>query len=105
MVATGGRLAYPVAVGAIAAGHEIALADALPLYLNALAANLVSVAVRLVPLGQSEGLRVLADLETLIVETADRAAPATLDDIGSATMQSDIASMKHEIQYSRVFRT
>jgi len=105
LVATGGRLAYPLAVAAVAAGHGIALADALPVYLNALAANLVSVAVRLVPLGQSEGLRVLAGLETMIVETAERAARATLEDIGSATIQSDIASMKHETQYSRVFRT
>ncbi len=105
LVATGGKLAYPVAVGAVAAGHGIAIADALPLYLNALAANLVSVAVRLVPLGQSEGLRVLAGLETTVIETSERALGATLDDIGSATVQSDIASMKHETQYSRVFRT
>jgi urease accessory protein len=105
LVATGGKLAYPVAVGAVAADHRIQLGDALPIYLNALAANLVSVAVRLVPLGQSEGLRVLAGLENLIIETAERAADATLDDIGSATVQSDIAAMKHETQYSRVFRT
>ena len=103
--ASGGRLAYPVAVGVVAADRAIPLGDALPVYLNALAANLVSVAVRLVPLGQSEGLRVLAGLEPLIVATAERASKATLDDIGSATVQSDIASMKHETQYSRVFRT
>jgi urease accessory protein len=105
LVATSGRLAYPVSVGTIAAGQGIALADALPVYLNALAANLVSVAVRLIPLGQSEGLRVLAGLENLIVATGEHAAGATIDDIGSATIQSDIASMKHETQYSRVFRT
>lgn len=105
LIATGGRLAYPVAVGAVSAGHAISLADAMPIYLNALAANLVSVAVRLVPLGQSEGLRVLAGLETLVVETAKRASGTTPEDIGSATIQSDIASMKHETQYSRVFRT
>ena len=105
LVATGGRLAYPVAVGAVAAGHGIALADALPVYLNALAANLVSVSVRLVPLGQSEGLRVIAGMERLIIETAGRASVTTIDDVGSATIQSDIASMRHEVQYSRVFRT
>jgi urease accessory protein len=105
MVATGGRLAYPVAVGAAVAAHRISLTDALPVCLNALAANLVSVAVRLVPLGQSEGLRVLAGLEALIADTADRASRATLDNLGSATVLSDISSMKHETQYSRVFRT
>jgi urease accessory protein len=105
LVATGGRLAYPVAVGSVSAGQDISLTEALPIYLNALAANLISVAVRLVPLGQSDGLRVLAGLEALVVETAERALGATLENIGSATIQSDIASMKHETQYSRVFRT
>jgi urease accessory protein len=103
--ATGGKLAYPVAVGAASAVHAISLEDALPVYLNALAANLVSVAVRLVPLGQSEGLRVIAGLEPVVLATSERAAQASIDDIGSATIRSDIASMKHETQYSRVFRT
>ena len=104
-VVTGGKIAYPVAVGAVSAANAISLDDALPVYLNALAANLVSVAVRLVPLGQSEGLRIVAGIEPLLLATAARAAQASLDDIGSATFSSDIASMKHETQYSRVFRT
>jgi urease accessory protein len=104
-VATCGRVAYPVAVGAVAAIHAIPLEDALPVYLNALAANLVSVAVRLVPLGQSEGLRVIAKMEPVVLAISERAARATIDDVGSTTIRSDIASMKHETQYSRVFRT
>ena len=104
-VATGGKVAYPVAVGVATAVHAIPLEDALPVYLNTLAANLVSVAVRLVPLGQSEGLRVIARIEPVVLATAERAARATIGDIGSATIRSDIASMKHETQYSRVFRT
>ncbi len=101
---TGGA-AYPVAVGAAAAAHDIALEAALPAYLNAFVANLVSVGVRLVPLGQSAGLNVLASLHPLIVTTARRAEKSTLDDLGSATIRADIASMRHETQYSRVFRT
>ncbi len=96
---------YPVAVGAVAAAHDIGLQAALPAYLNAFVANLVSVGVRLVPLGQSAGLQVLASLHALIADTARRAEDSTLDHLGSATVLADIASMRHETQYSRVFRT
>ena len=79
--------------------------SALPAYLNAFAANLVSVGVRLMPIGQNAGLQILAALHPLIAATAQRAEDSTLDDLGSATILSDIASMRHEEQYSRVFRT
>ena len=79
--------------------------SALPAYLNAFVANLVSVGVRLIPIGQNAGLGILAALHPLIVATARRAENSTLDDLGSATILSDIASMRHEAQYSRVFRT
>jgi urease accessory protein len=97
--------AYPVAVGAFAAAHDVALEAALPAYLNAFVANLVSVGVRLVPLGQSAGLQILASQHPLIATTAHRAEACSLDDLGSAAVLSDIASMRHETQYSRVFRT
>ena len=100
-----GRAPYPVAVGAVAAGHDIALDAALPAYLNAFMASLVSAAVRLVPLGQSDGLRVLAALEPLVLGTAARAMAASLDEIGTAVLLSDIAAMKHETQYTRLFRS
>lgn len=98
-------VAYPVAVGAVAADHGIALASALPAYLNAFAANLISVGVRLIPIGQTAGLGVLSALHPLIAATARRAEKSSLEDLGSATILSDIASMRHETQYSRVFRT
>ena len=100
-----GGAAYPVAVAAVAAGHDIALETALPAWLNAFAASLVSVGVRLVPLGQSAGLQVLAELHPLIATVAERASRSTLDDLGAATILSDIAAMRHEEQFSRVFRT
>jgi urease accessory protein len=96
---------YPVAVAAVAAANQIDLQASLTAYLNAFTANLVSVGVRLVPLGQSAGLQLLARLHPLIVTTAERAMRSTLDDLGSATILSDIASMRHETQYSRIFRT
>lgn len=96
---------YSVAVAAVAADHGIAIESALPAYLNAFIANLISVGVRLIPIGQNAGLSVLAALHPKIATIAERALRSTLDDLGSATILSDIASMRHEEQYSRVFRT
>jgi urease accessory protein len=61
--------------------------------------------VRLVPLGQSAGLRVLAALESTLLATATEAAHATLDDLGGCAFRSDIAAMRHETQYTRLFRS
>lgn len=101
----GTDLAYPVAIGVAAAARGLPLTLTLPLFLNSFAATLISVAVRLVPLGQTAGLRVLASLQPAILATAERAEAGTLDDLGSATMMSDIASMRHETLYSRIFRS
>ena len=98
-------MAYPVAVAVACAGHGIALDQALSAYLHAIAANQISAGVRLIPLGQTDGLRVLAALEPTIAATAERALATPLDDIGSATLRADIASMKHETQYTRLFRS
>ncbi len=100
-----GPLAYPVVVGAAAASHAIALEPALLAFLQAVAANLVSAGVRLVPLGQTDGQRVLATLEPVISETAKRSLACSLDDVGSAAFRSDIATMRHETQYTRLFRS
>ena len=61
--------------------------------------------MRLVPLGQSDGQRVLAALEPVVAAAAQRALATSLDDVGSATFRADIASMKHETQYTRLFRS
>lgn len=98
-------VAYPVAVGSAAARHGVALADTLIAYLHAFASNLVQACVRLVPLGQRDGIATLAVLEPVILRTAQRAATSTLDDLGSCTIRADILSMNHETQYSRVFRS
>jgi urease accessory protein len=100
-----GAVALPIAVGVAGAGHDIALAPTLCAFLHAFAANLVSSGVRLVPLGQTDGQRVLATLEPVVKATAERALVAALDDIGGATFRADIASMRHETQYTRLFRS
>lgn len=97
------RTAYPVAFGT--AARELPLAPVLVAYLQAFAQMLVSAAVRLVPLGQSDGLFVLAALEPTVAAIAAEAAAASLEDLGGACFLSDLASMRHETQYTRLFRT
>jgi urease accessory protein len=100
-----GPVAYPVAVGTACAGHGIAVDTALPAFLHAVAANWISAGVRLIPLGQTDGQRVLAAMEDVIAGTAARALNASLDDIGGAALRADIGSMRHETQYTRLFRS
>jgi urease accessory protein len=99
------ELAYPIAAGVACRDIGIEKLPALLAFLQGFANALVSVAVRLLPLGQTAGLEVIRDLMPIIAATAERAASATLDDLGSITILSDIAAMKHETQLSRVFRT
>ena len=100
-----GPLVFPVVVGVAAAGHGVLLDAALSAYLQALAANWISAAVRLIPLGQTDGQREIAALEPAVAATAKRALAAALDQAGSAAFRADIASMRHETQYTRLFRS
>jgi len=100
-----GPIALPIAVGVASAGHGVPLAPALHAYLHALAANLISAGVRLIPLGQTDGQRVLAALEPVVAATAERAVATALDEIGGASFRADLASMRHETQYTRLFRS
>ena len=103
--ALGAEISYPVAVAIAAQGHGIDKEQALHAYLHGFAANLVSAGVRLIPLGQSAGQRILAHLEAAISTTANFAATATLDQAGGIAVLSDIAAMQHETQYTRLFRS
>ena len=100
-----GAVALPIAVGVASAGHGIALAPALHAYLHAMTANLISTGLRLVPLGQTDGQRVLAALEPVTTATVARALVTPLDRVGGAAFRADIASMCHETQYTRLFRS
>jgi len=96
---------YPVAFGALAAAHDIGLDDALLGFLTAAVHAQASVAVRLVPLGQTEGLRIVAALEPLVAATAEAAATATLEQIGTIAYAADIAQLRHETLETRLFRS
>jgi urease accessory protein len=96
---------YPVAVAVACAAHEISLETALHGYFHAFAANLVSAAVRLVPLGQTDGQLAIAALADAVSQVENQSLTTPLDDIGSAAPLIDLASMHHETQYTRLFRS
>lgn len=99
------KAAYPIAVGAVTGAHAIAPEKAPAAFLHAYASQAVSSGIRLGVAGQRDGVAVLAGLEERIAEIARQAAASTLDDLGSATVQADIASLRHETQATRLFRS
>ena len=100
-----GDVAYPVALGVTAAGHGLPLRETLDAFLLAFVSNLVSAAIRLGPIGQTDGQRILASLLPDVKAIGAMAAQATCSDLGGAAFRSDIASMRHETQYTRLFRS
>jgi urease accessory protein len=100
-----GLVVYPVAVGIVSAAHAIPLASTIHAFFHAVASNWISAGARLIPLGQTDSQRVLARLEVVVAETATRALKVSLDDLGSATFRADLASLRHETQYTRLFRS
>lgn len=97
----------PVALADAVGRAALALPPALviALYLQAFTGNLTTIAVRHVPLGQTEGQSVLARLAPLLTALAARAAGATLDDLGGAALAAELAAFEHETQDIRIFRT
>jgi urease accessory protein len=100
-----GIIVYPVAVGLVSSAHEIPCAPTLHAFLHAVVSNWISAGARLVPLGQTDSQRMLAALEGVVAATVRRAMDASLDDLGSATFRADLASLRHETQYTRLFRS
>ena len=98
-------VALPVAVGRAAASLSLAPERVVALYLQAMVANLVTGAVRHIPLGQGDGQRVIASLQPVILAVAAKASEMTPEDIRGAAFGSDMASMRHETQDVRIFRT
>lgn len=94
-----------IAVAMACTAHGIDPASALHLYLQAWSANLINAAVRLVPLGQTDGQLAQAALEGTVIAAAQEATTATLEQLGSAAIMVDWASMQHENQYTRLFRS
>jgi urease accessory protein len=105
VAACDGAIIYAIAVGIVSSAHAIPLAPTMHAFLHALTSNWISSGARLIPLGQTDSQRALAALEPIVVSIGKRASDAALDDLGSATFRADIASMRHETQYTRLFRS
>jgi urease accessory protein len=101
----GDSVTYPVAVAVACADHGIPIGAALPAYLHAFSANMISAGVRIIPLGQTAGQRITAALAPTIAKLTEAARALTLDDLGTALLVGDLASMHHETQYTRLFRS
>lgn len=104
-VQVGTPVAHCIAVAVACAAHEIALAPALHSYIHAVAANLVSAGARLIPLGQTQAQIAIAQLSPVITAVAERAQAMSLDDLGTAAPAIELCSLRHETQYTRLFRS
>ncbi len=98
-------LTYPVAVGRAARRAGLPLGPTTSMYLHAFVSSLVSVGIRLIPLGQTNGHQIIAQLAQACSDVAHQAQDATLDDLSATAFAADIAAMRHETLTSRVFRT
>lgn len=105
LAAIGCSLTHPVAVGVAAASQRVPIEAVLQAYLHSFAGNLVSAGIRLIPLGQSDGVRAMGDLEAAVLRSASESLQGTLEEFGTATPMIDWASACHETQYTRLFRS
>lgn len=95
----------PIAVGLATRDLTVVTQTVLTLWLQGLAGQLVSVGVRFIPLGQTAGQQVLAELAETILQIVQQAATAPLTAIYSTAMGADLATMRHETQEVRIYRT
>jgi urease accessory protein len=100
-----GEVSYPIAVGVASAAHDVPAESAASAFLLAIAQALVSAGVRLAPVGQTSGAKIVARLSPLARRIAAEAMAASLDDLASATFRLDLGSARHETQYTRLFRS
>jgi len=98
-------LSLALVLGIRCAKQDIPMVLALPAFLQGYVANLVTAGVRLIPLGQTDGQAAIAALEDTVLATSAAAATVTIHDLGSAAFMVDLASMAHETQYTRLFRS
>ncbi|MBL4731911.1 MAG: urease accessory protein UreF [Rhizobiaceae bacterium] len=100
-----GPYAYPVVIG-VAAGDLAIDSRAIAMaYLHGFVANLASALVRIIPLGQTDGQRIISALAPIVEQTVEQAIETELDDLSTSTMMVDLTSMQHETQYTRLFRS
>jgi urease accessory protein len=95
----------PVVVAIRSATEGVPIRVALRAFLHGFVSNLVTAGVRLIPLGQTDGQRAIAQLEDAVMDVSEQGMTSSIDDLGSAAVMVDLASMSHETQYTRLFRS
>ena len=98
-------LILPIALALAAKNESIDQNLVLPAYLHSFCSNLISVAMRLIPIGQTDGQKTLRELSPLILDSVRSVAEVDIDDLGSNCFLSDVSAMQHEYLQSRVFKT
>jgi urease accessory protein len=99
------QLHHSATFGWVSAAAGIAAGDATAALIYSTCANLVSACVRLIPLGQTDGQRVLAQLRPAIDVIASSCIDRDLDEIESFAPLNEWASIEHESLYSRLFQS
>ena len=100
-----GELSLPIAVALAAKNKSIEQDLILPAYLHAFCSNLISAAIRLIPIGQTEGQSIMLELYTTISDLVQTASESEIDDLNSACFFSDVSAMEHEYLQPRIFKT
>jgi len=98
-------LTLPIALALAAKNENIDQNLVVPAYLHSFCSNLISVAMRLIPIGQTDGQKTLHELSPLISDSVRAVAKSDKDDLGSACFLSDVSAMQHEYLQPRVFKT
>ena len=99
------ELTLPIALALAAKNESIDQNLVVPAYLHSFCSNLISVAMRLIPIGQTDGQKTLRELSPLISDSVRSVAKSDKDDLGSACFLSDVSAMQHEYLQPRVFKT
>jgi urease accessory protein len=94
---------YPVAVGLFMRDLNANLDDALELYCYSLLSQTVNHAVKLIPLGQSDGQAALFEALRLIPSAVQKAKAASVDELGVSGCGFDLRAMQHETLHGRLY--
>ncbi|GAX34850.1 urease accessory protein UreF [Nodularia sp. NIES-3585] len=103
--AVGNPCNYAIAFGIAVAHWQINIKGALLAYLHSWATNLITAGVKLIPLGQTAGQELLLELQPLISTAVGEILALEDDELSCCSWGLSLASMQHESQYTRLFRS
>ncbi len=96
---------FAIAFGLAASCWQVGQQAAVLGYLQSWATNLVNAGIKLIPLGQTTGQQLLCTLRPVLIQTTDSVTALHDDDLASCGWGLSLASMAHEVHYSRLFRS